>query len=77
MDSQLALFPQTCMVKGNIPELVTLQWFSIMAPAGIPKVVQNKPAELLARVSQDPEILQQLTAVGLDVRLSLEHRDLI
>jgi len=41
------------MMMENIPELVTLQWFSIMAPAGIPKVVQTKSAELLARVSQD------------------------
>ena len=76
-DSRLALFPQTSTVKETIPDFVTLQWFSMMAPAGIPKEVQTRLHELLARVSQDPEILQRLTAVGLDVQLSVQPGDLI
>lgn len=76
-DSRLALFPQTSTVKETIPDFVTLQWFSMMAPAGIPKEIQTRLHELLARVSQDPEILQRLTAVGLDVQLSVQPGDLI
>jgi len=76
-DSRLALFPQTSTVKETIPDFVTLQWFSMMAPAGIPKEVQTRLHELLARVSQDPEILQRLSAVGLDVQLSVQPGDLI
>jgi tripartite-type tricarboxylate transporter receptor subunit TctC len=76
-DSRLALFPQTSTVKETIPDFLTLQWFSMMAPAGIPKEIQTRLHELLARVSQDPEILQRLTAVGLDVQLSVQPGDLI
>jgi tripartite-type tricarboxylate transporter receptor subunit TctC len=76
-DSRLALFPQTSTVKETIPDFVTLQWFSMMAPAGIPKEIQTRLHELLARVSQDPEILQRLSAVGLDVQLSVQPGDLI
>ena len=76
-DSRLALFPQASTVKETIPDFVTLQWFSMMAPAGIPKEVQTRLHELLGRVSQDPEILQRLTAVGLDVQLSGQPGDLI
>jgi tripartite-type tricarboxylate transporter receptor subunit TctC len=49
----------------------------MMAPAGIPKEVQTRLHELLGRVSQDPEILQRLAAVGLDVQLSVQPGDLI
>jgi len=76
-DSRLALFPQASTVKETVPDFVTLQWFSMMAPAGIPKEVQARLHDLLARVSQDPEIRQRLTAVGLDVQLSAQPADLI
>ena len=48
----------------------------MVAPAGIPKEVQLRLNELLARVSQDPEIRQRLSAVALDVQLSAQPSDL-
>ena len=75
-ETRSALFPQVGTVQETVPDFVTLQWFSMVAPAGIPKDVQNRLHELLARVSQDPEIRQRLSAIGLEVQLSAQPADL-
>lgn len=75
-ETRSALFPQVGTVQETVPDFVTLQWFSMVAPAGIPKEVQLRLNELLARVSQDPEIRQRLSAVALEVQLSAQPSDL-
>jgi tripartite-type tricarboxylate transporter receptor subunit TctC len=76
-ESRTSLFPQVSTVSETVPDFVTLQWFSMMAPAGIPKDVQMKLHELIARVSQDPEVKQRLAAVALETQLSAQPADLI
>ena len=76
-ESRTSLFPQVSTVSETVPDFVTLQWFSMLAPAGIPKDVQMKLHELIARVSQDPEVKQRLAAVALETQLSAQPADLI
>lgn len=68
--------PAVPNVAETLPGVSTLQWFGVVAPAGMPQdTVQKLHRELLA-VSADPEIEQKLASVGLEVRTSAHPQDL-
>ena len=54
----------------------TLQWFGMVAPAGTPPDIVQKLNRDLFAVSQDPEVVQRLASVGLEVRTSTNPGDL-
>lgn len=63
-------------VSETLPGVTTLQWFALMGPAGLPQdVVQKLNAELHA-VSKDPEVIQKLASVGLEVRNTAQPSEL-
>ena len=63
-------------VSETLPGVTTLQWFALMGPAGLPQdVVQKLNAELHA-VSKDPEVVQKLASVGLEVRNTAQPSEL-
>lgn len=76
-ESRISILPQTPTVSEAIPDFLTLQWFSMMAPAGTPNDILLKLHDALAQVSQDAETKQRLAAIGLEVKLSPTPADLI
>lgn len=76
-ESRISILPQTPTVSEAIPDFLTLQWFSMMAPAGTPNDILLKLHDALAQVSQDAETKQRLASIGLEVKLSPTPADLI
>ena len=67
--------PNVPTVSETLPGISTLQWFGVVAPAGLPQeIVQKLHRELLA-VSQEPEVEQKLANVGLETRTSPHPSD--
>ena len=67
--------PNVPTVSETLPGISTLQWFGVVAPAGLPlEIVQKLHRELLA-VSQEPEVEQKLASVGLETRTSPHPSD--
>ena len=70
------LLPNVPTVSETLPGVTTLQWFAVMAPAGLPHdIVQKLHAELHA-VSKDPEVEQRLASVGLEVHNTSQPSEL-
>ncbi len=76
-ESRMSILPQTPTVGETIPDFLTLQWFSMMAPAGTPGDILQKLHDALGQISQDPEVKQRLAAIGLESRTSPTPADLI
>jgi tripartite-type tricarboxylate transporter receptor subunit TctC len=54
----------------------TLQWFGLVAPAGLPlDIVQKLHRDVIA-ISQDPEVEQRVAGVALETRISANPADL-
>ena len=68
--------PNAPTVSETLPGVSTLQWFGVVAPAGLPQdIVQRLHRELLA-ISKDPEVEQKLAGVGLEVFNSAQPSDM-
>ena len=68
--------PNAPTVGETVPGVSTLQWFGVVAPAGLPPdILQKLHRELLA-VSKDPEVEQKLAGVGLEVFNSAQPSDM-
>ena len=75
-EKRTLLLPNVPTVSETLPGVTTLQWFAVVGPAGLPQdIVQKLYREFIA-VSQDPEVEQKLTSVGLEVRNSAQPSDL-
>lgn len=75
-EKRTSLLPNVPTVSETLPGVTTLQWFAVVGPAGLPQdVVQKLYLEFIA-VSQDPEVEQKLTSVGLEVRNSTQPSEL-
>ena len=75
-EKRTPLLPNVPTVSETLPGVTTLQWFAVVGPAGLPQdVVQKLYLEFVA-VSQDPEVEQKLTSVGLEVRNSAQPSEL-
>ncbi|MEY4712500.1 MAG: hypothetical protein RIS88_1950 [Pseudomonadota bacterium] len=68
--------PGVPTVSETLPGVSTLQWFGLVAPAGLPQdLVQKLHREVIA-ISQDPEVEQKVASVALETRISANPSDL-
>jgi tripartite-type tricarboxylate transporter receptor subunit TctC len=75
-DKRTPLLPNVPTVSETLPGVSTLQWFGLVAPAGLPlDIVQKLHREVIA-VSQDPEVEQRVAGVALETRISANPADL-
>ncbi len=69
-EKRTSLLPNVPTVSETLPGVTTLQWFAVVGPAGLPQDVVQKLYREFVAVSQDPDVEQKLTSVGLEVRNS-------
>jgi tripartite-type tricarboxylate transporter receptor subunit TctC len=55
------------VAESGLPAYNYDAWFSVLAPAGVPKPILNKVSEDIARVLQIPEVADRLTRQGVDI----------
>jgi tripartite-type tricarboxylate transporter receptor subunit TctC len=75
-DKRTPLLPNVPTVSETLPGVSTLQWFGLVAPAGLPlDIVQKLHRDVIA-ISQDPEVEQRVAGVALETRISANPADL-
>jgi len=75
-EKRTSLLPNVPTVSETLPGVTTLQWFAVVGPAGLPQDVVQKLYREFVAVSQDPDVEQKLTSVGLEVRNSTRPSEL-
>jgi len=75
-EKRTSLLPSVPTVSETLPGVATLQWFAVVGPAGLPQDVVQKLYREFVAVSQDPDVEQKLTSVGLEVRNSTRPSEL-
>lgn len=55
------------MAEAGVKGHEVLEWNPVLAPAGVPRPVQDRLAEALRRAMADPEVLGRVRALGGDV----------
>ena len=75
-EKRTSLLPNVPTVSETLPGVATLQWFAVVGPAGLPQDVVQKLYREFVAVSQDPDVEQKLTSVGLEVRNSTRPSEL-
>ena len=63
--SALAPDIPTCAEQG-VPELVAVNWWGIMLPAGTPKDIADKFHDDLVKVMRQPDIKEKFASLGVD-----------
>jgi tripartite-type tricarboxylate transporter receptor subunit TctC len=54
------------IAESGLPQFEATSWFALLAPAGLPRVVQVKIAAETARVLALPDVKEKLATLGLD-----------
>jgi tripartite-type tricarboxylate transporter receptor subunit TctC len=75
-DKRSPILPNVPTVAETVPGFSTLQWFAALAPAGTPPEIIDRLHKEFVAVAHDPEVVQRLAAVGLEVRTSATPADL-
>jgi len=52
--------------ESGYPGFKTLTWNGLMAPAGTPKAIIERVAELVARAVKDPQVVERFAGYGID-----------
>ncbi|MBU3594293.1 tripartite tricarboxylate transporter substrate binding protein [Polynucleobacter sp. 71A-WALBACH] len=69
------LLPNTPTVSETLPGVYTLQWFGVVAPAGLSMQIQQKLLQEINAISKEPEVRQRLANIGLDASLNTSSAD--
>ena len=75
-EKRTPILPNVPTVAESLPGFATLQWFAALAPAGTPPEIIQRLHKEFVEAAQDPEIVQKLAAVALEVRTSPMPADL-
>jgi tripartite-type tricarboxylate transporter receptor subunit TctC len=54
------------IAESGFPGFRTMSWWGLMAPAGTPKPIIERIAAEIGRATEDPKIVEQLAAFGVD-----------
>ena len=60
------IFPGIPTVSETLPGITTLQWFGIVAPAGLPTPIQQKLFREFTAITKEPETEKKLAGLGLE-----------
>jgi tripartite-type tricarboxylate transporter receptor subunit TctC len=65
---RVSIFPDIpTIAESALPEFETSQWFGILGPAGMPRVIVKQLNASLARASSSPEVKERLVGQGVEV----------
>jgi len=64
------ILPDTPTVSETLAGIFTLQWFGIVAPAGLPSIIQQKLSQEVIAISKEPEVKEKLANIGLEASIN-------
>jgi tripartite-type tricarboxylate transporter receptor subunit TctC len=64
------ILPDTPTVSDTLAGIFTLQWFGIVAPAGLPSSIQQKLSQEVIAISKEPEVKEKLANIGLEASIN-------
>ena len=60
------LVPELPAITEQLPGFVSMTWFGVFGPAGMPQSVVNKLNASFNKVLKDPQLKEQLAKMGID-----------
>lgn len=69
-----ALMPDVpTTAEAGLPEMVYVNWYSIIGPAKMPEHIVDRLETALRKVMQDPEVAEKISAIGLEQSTVSRH----
>src|SRR5262245_15863580 len=78
-EKRLGVLPDVPTAREQGVDLVSVQWYGLLAPAGTPRPIVDRPVSEIQKAVSSPDVKEKLAAAGVDTVTSTpdQFRDLI